>query len=307
MPQPDVAGKRVVVTGATGYIGRRLVNAALAAGFDVVALVRDEIQARQQLPAGVTVRSWTLADTKPRHVEGATAVAHLAAFIPPNLVDPAHARRCVDDNALGTLGLLEAARAGGVRQFIYASSGQVYAKLDRPAQETDPVDAGRRAPYYLGSKLLGEVYCQHAQARGDMSVAILRIGSVYGPGMASRATLRKFIEDARAGRTIRIADGGRYGADFVFVDDVVAAIISALTRQVSGTFNIASGVRTTIAELATTITSRLGGKVELDPRGAPTPGAEGFSALDIGKARRELGYSPSAISTVLDGMISERS
>lgn len=302
----SVAGKRIVVTGATGYIGRRLVDAALAAGFDVVALVRDEGKAREHLPAGVTFRAWSLSDTKPRHLEGAYAVCHLAAFIPPNLADPAHARRCVDENALGTLGLLEAARSSAVSRFVYASSGQVYAMLDRPARETDPVDAGRRAPYYLGSKLLGEVYCRHAQSRSDMSVAILRIGSVYGPGMDSRATLRKFIDDARAGRTIRIADGGRYGADFVFVNDVVTALIAALQQSGSETYNIGSGIRTTIAELATTITSRLGGKVELDSRGAQTAGAEGFSALDVSKARRELGYAPSRITDVLDRMISER-
>lgn len=292
---------RLAITGANGHIGRRLVAAALGAGFEVLALVRDEGAASQ--PTNVTVRRWTLANTDVADMEGAMAICHLAAFTPPNLADPSFAQRCVEDNALGTLRLLEAARAAGVGTFIYASAGQVYGGSDRPARETDPIDLGPRAPYYLGSKLLGEIYCRHAQTRGDMRVVMLRIGSVFGPEMASRATVRRFIDDARAGRTIQLSGSGRYGADFVFVEDVVAAFLAALERPVSGVYNIGSGVRTTIAELATSITRRLGGTVQVSADGEDSPGAQGFAPLDIQKARADLGYAPTPIAEALSRTI----
>lgn len=294
--------ERVAVTGANGHIGRRLVGALHAAGYEVLALVREEGLVRGWAPANVTGRAWSLDQTTPQDLDGVSAVCHLAAFIPPNLDDPAFARQCVNDNALGTLRVLEAVHAAGIRHVVYASAGQVYGNPDRPASEADPIDLGARAPFYLGSKLLGEIYCRHAAARG-MRVVMLRIGSVYGAGMASRATLRRFVDDARAGRAIRLSNGGRYGADFVFVDDVVAAVLASLKRPVSGIYNIGSGARTTVGEIATRITERLGGTLELERASAETPGATGFAALDIRKAQRELGYVPTPITDGLARMM----
>lgn len=290
--------ERVVITGANGHIGRRLVAAVQAAGFEVVALVRDESSARQWAAPGVTARRWALKETTAQHLEGAVAVCHLAAFVPPNLADAAFAQRCVEDNALGSLRVTEAARAAGVGEIVYASAGQIYGNLERPASEADAIDLGPRAPFYLGSKLLGEIYCR--QAESAMRVVALRIGAVYGPGMGLRATVRRLIDDARNGRPIRLSGGGVYGADFVFVDDVVAAILASLRRPVSGIYNIGSGVRTTIADLATMITERLGGTIEML---GDAPGSPGFAALDIQKARRELGYAPTSLSDGLARMV----
>ena len=297
--------ERVAVTGANGYIGRRLVVAADAAGYEVSALLRDRNAAREWLPKGVSAQSWTLAQTTPKHLEGVSAVCHFAAFIPPDLADPAYAQRCVEDNALGTLRLLEAARSAGVRTFIYAGTAQVYGSGDRPATERDAISVGERAPYYLGSKLLGEIYCRGAEAAGHMRVVMLRLGSVYGPGMAARATLRRFIDDARGRRAIRLSNGGEYGADLVFVDDVVSAVLASLEKPVKGVYNIGSGVRTTMASLAAEITKSWGGSVEVEGTATGSAASRGFAPLDIAKATRDLGYRPTPLSAGLKSTAAE--
>ena len=294
---------RVAVTGATGYIGRSLVAALLDAGHHVVALVRDVPRARSHLPRAVEVRPWSLRETGPEDVRGVYVLCHLAAFIPPDMGDPAHAERCVLDNAIATQRLVGAMRAAGIPRLIYFSTGQLYRWKDSSVTEDDAVDPSRRAPYYLGSKLLGEIFCRHAGEAKALDVTVLRLGSVYGPHMPATSTMQRMVNDAAAGKALSVADGGRYGVDFVWLEDVVRATNAALRSRATGVFNVGSGERKTIGDLARALAAHFGGpEPVIQPPGADAEQARGFAALDISRARRELGYIPTALTDGLERM-----
>ncbi|HEX2206309.1 MAG TPA: NAD-dependent epimerase/dehydratase family protein [Longimicrobium sp.] len=282
---------RVALTGATGTIGSRLLDALRAAGHDAVALARPGAGMDALRAKGVKVAGWDLdrPEVDPEVLRGVDAVLHLAAYIPPRMDDPAEAEPCLRRNALGTLGLLRAAREAKVRRFVYFSSGQVYQRQDRPVREDDPVYPAARAPYYLTSKLAGEVYASHLGSTGSMDVAILRVASVYGPGCHGLVT--RFLARAAAGEPIVVVNDGRYRVDLVFVDDVVDAAAKVLERRATGIFNVGSGRGAAIRDVAE-IALRLSGAHPSLVHSRPGPDDPGFSALDVGRAARELGYAP---------------
>lgn len=296
----------LAVTGAGGFVGRRLVAAALARGWTVRALVRDP----QALPATerLTAARWDALDpvAAAPHLGGVDAVCHAAAFIPADTGDPAALERCLRINVLGTLGLLTAATEAGVPRFVHLASANAYAPAPGPVDEAHPLYPSHRAPYYLTSKLAGEVLVDHWGRSGKVAACILRLASVYGPGMGG-GLVKLFADGLRAGRPITVQDGGRYGVDLVAVDDVVAAILAAVRADAVGPFNIGSGVRTTTRELAELLGELTGADrslVTVEPA-AGAPSDPGFAALDVARARAELGYRPTdlraGLARYLDG------
>lgn len=299
----------VLVTGATGFIGRRLVAALRGRGQAVRALVRDPARAATLLPAGadLTFASWDLDDGgSPEALAGGAALVHAAAHIPASQVDAGEAARCYQRNGLGALRLLEAAAAAGVSHAVHLSTGNAYLAQPRAVTEDDPLYPSARAPYYLTSKLAGEIYADHLRATGRLAVAILRPSAVYGPGM-SGGVVAGFADKLRRGVVVTVTDGGRYQADLVYVDDVVDAIVAAHERRAVGAYNVGSGQATTMLTLARALATACGRgddpaaiAVSGDVDGPPVVG---FSALDVTKARRDLGYAPRALVAGLDGYL----
>jgi UDP-glucose 4-epimerase len=275
----------VAVTGSTGFVGRRLVAAARA-HHEVVELGRDRIDLSRV----------DLAEAA-RLLEGVDTVCHLAAYIPRDLRDPDEAAACMQVNALGSLSLVRAAGAAGVARFVYVSSGNVYRPQPQAVSEDAPVYPSERAPYYLGSKVAGELYVDHAVRTGAIGGAIARVSSVYGPGMTGSGMLPTFVNRIRAGQGVRLEDGGRYRADLVYVDDVVDGLLRMLERDVSGIFNLGAGEAPTSLEVAETLVDLLGRDrelLEVQPVGTSLE-APGFSPLAIERAQRELGYQPRSL------------
>lgn len=287
--------KALAVTGATGFVGKRLVPEALARGWTVRALVRDP--SGVAAADGLTALPWDAArpEDAARHLAGVDVLCHLAAFIPADTADPTAAERCFAVNALGTLGLLRAAAEAGVPRLVHLSTGNAYAPAPGPVGEQHPLYPSRRAPYYLASKLAGEIFADHWSRSGRLPACILRVASVYGPGMAG-GVVKLFADRLRAGRPITLQDSGRYGVDLVAVEDVVEAILAAALAGATGPFNIGSGVRTTTRRLSELLLELTGA----DPRlvtvlPASRAPDEGFAALDISRARAELGYRPTEL------------
>jgi UDP-glucose 4-epimerase len=274
----------IVVTGATGFVGRRFVRALEAAGLAARAVGRDRLDLERPERAA-------------EQLAGATTVCHLAAYIPANHADPAHAARCMHVNALGTLALLEASVAVNVRRFVYFSSGNVYLAQPRAVREDDPIYPSARAPYYLASKVCGEIFADHVGRAGKLAVAIARVSSVYGPGMAATGMVPAFAARLRAGEAVTVQDGGRYQTDLVHVDDVVAAAVQLAVRDVRGAINIGSGCAASALEVARTLAELAGRDAQLVRVEPARPGEPplGFSALDIARATRELGYAPRSL------------
>lgn len=277
----------VVVTGASGFIGRRLIERLSSEGTAVRALVRDP-SALGALP-GVEVVRWEIGSPPP--LDGVSAVVHAAAYRPPRFGDPTEAGRCMEFNALGTLALVEAAVEAGVRRFVYLSAGNVYVPRGRPSSEEDPIWPSHRAPYYLGSKICGEFFVSAASDAGRIDAISLRPSAVYGPGMPA-GLVPTFLAGLRAGTGITVADGGLYAADLVHVDDVVSAIVTSLTAPVRGPYNIGSGATVTALQVAEVACDLLGIERRAIDVLPPRKDPPGFAALDITRARADLGFDP---------------
>jgi UDP-glucose 4-epimerase len=267
---------RLVVTGAGGFIGTRLVQVALAEGWEVTALLRDTTRlSHLECPKLRSVR-WAVGDdiSNLGLLPGVDAVCHLASFIPPDYADPVHAEQCLRVNALGTLELAQQASEARVGRFVLF-----------PAY---------RATYYLTSKLAAELFLHQQSIRKALPIAILRLASVYGDGMSGKGMIAEFRRRISDGREVEIHNGGRHSVDLVHVNDVAAASLRVVENQVDGLLNIGSGESRTSLEVANILVSIMKGnqkciKVHGDDLLTPSTG---FPALNIEKAKRAFDFDP---------------
>lgn len=272
----------IVVTGGTGFVGRRLLRVLHERGLAHRAPSRAELDITAPTAAAF---------------EGATAVVHLAAYIPRDYGSPDEAEMCLRVNALGTLALLQASVAAGVRRFVSTSSGNIYRAQPRAVTEEDPIYPSARAAYYLASKVAGETYADHFDRAGKLSVAIARISSVYGPGMVAAGMLHAFASRLRAGASVDVQDGGSYRSDLVYVDDVATGLANLVDSSLRGPVNLGAGYAPTTLEVAmllAELTGRDASALRVAPAASGAP-ALGFSALDIRRAISELGYAPRSL------------
>jgi len=289
----------VAVTGSSGFIGRRFVDAMRGRGYRVRHLTR-------HADTGETsddIRPYDLLQDKvdAADLDGCETLVHLAAHIPIDHLDPDEAERCWRANALGTLRLAEAATRAGVSQFIQTTSANAYAAWESAPTETAAMWPRSRG-YYLGSKILQEVYAHEARRAAGLPLTTLRLSSVYGPGQRTGAVAT--LAGAFAARyPVALQNGGRFGADFVHVDDVVTALMLVVEGSYDEPFNVGSGVRTSILDLARMLASEAGVSstlIQLEPEAAD--GDFGFPPLSIGRIQN-LGYSPRNLKAGLASMI----
>jgi UDP-glucose 4-epimerase len=300
--------KTVAITGASGFIGRRISKAALDAGWHVRALARTP----DTLPREFSPMYWDMEDwMAPAALEGADAIIHGAAYRPDNLDDPSQAEACMRVNAGGTLALLESAQAAGVKRFIYLSAGNAYNTTQSPIPETAPLFPTRHATYYLSSKLMGEIYVSHWDQTGKLPGCILRISSVYGPGMDERGFIVETASKLAARQPVNLRNGGKFSADMVYVDDVAHAAAAALDAPFRGAINIGGGCAFTVREIACMLAELLGADPKLIRLEIPDGQEPGFGALDISLARKTLHYTPTPLREGLvrtwDSLQKERS
>jgi UDP-glucose 4-epimerase len=299
--------RRALVTGGAGFIGSHLVEALLAAGWEVGVL--DDLSSGREAHLAVVadrIEFWP-GDVRDaalvgKAVEGVEAIFHAAAV--------ASAARSVEEpiathavNVLGTLTVLEAARAARARRVVFASSSAVYdAAAEPPARE----DAPRRpsSPYGL-HKAAGEDYCRlYAEIHG-LETVCLRYFNVYGPRQDPRgdysAVIPRFVRACLDGGAPRIFGDGRQTRDFVHVEDAVRANLLAVdAAAVAGrAVNVGTGLETSVNELAATIAELVGSGA--DPVRLPARAWEPRrSAADPGVARRLLGFEPAV--SLRDGL-----
>ncbi|WP_026622526.1 NAD(P)-dependent oxidoreductase [Ensifer sp. WSM1721] len=284
---------QLVVTGATGFIGSRLIDHALSRGHRVMALARNPDRVKPRENSRFRVAKWSLGDPLPAMTQ-ASAILHLAAHIPADFGDAHEAARCFEVNTNGALQLAMHAASQGVKRFVFFGSGQVYAPTSESASETSAAFPVHRASYYLASKLAAEICLLSFGTANAMPVTVLRLASVYGPGMHGAGMVPTFIRALGSGRSVVIRDGGRYRVDLVYVDDVVSLALAAIEKEQAGIFNAGSGQACRSLEAAQTIAEALGAARDLvNVEGARTDGAAlGFAELSVAKAVEQLGYNP---------------
>ena len=285
---------RVLITGGAGFIGSHIVEY-----FQNRAEVRvlDNLRTghRQNLaglPCDFMLGSILDRDLVRQAVQGVDYVFHLAAMIsvPESMEQPI---ACVEINTLGTLVLLEEAARAGVRKLIFSSSAAVYGDNPVvPKHEAMPPEP--RSPY-AATKLDGEIYGRIFTDTGRLPIACLRYFNVFGPRQDSQspyaAAVSHFIARALRGQPLTIFGDGEQTRDFIYVEDVVAAnVFFATASDATGVFNVASGHRISINELARTIIRLSASSSEMH-HAAPRPGDVQHSLAGLDKLRA-AGFAP---------------
>ncbi len=284
-------GCLAVVTGSEGFIGTHVTRGLARLGWSVLAVDRLPTEGPLHAPGIIHERCDVASRTFARMLLAARphAVIHLAAQSSLAALDrdPDGGLR---DNVLATASVVEAARAAGVGRVVFASSAAVYGCCDAlPLREDAPV---RPASTYGWTKAAGEQLVSRGSEAGGPSHAILRFANVYGPGQERKddpGVISLWFSAVLRQEPLAVRDGGRPTRDFVYVGDVAEAIAMAVSSHVDGTFNISSGMETSLAELADRIAGVTGARIRHTEHVAQR-GDIDRSVLSPALARKALGW-----------------
>jgi len=292
---------KALVTGGAGFIGSNLVDALLTRG-DAVTVVDDLSTGRRSNLDGALAAGAELAELDIRDAEALAArvaaaqpevVFHLAAQIDvrKSVADPAFDAAV---NVGGTANLLEATRAAGSRRIVFVSTGgAIYGEGEGkqlPLGEDAPIE-----PFsaYGQSKFAAEGYLALYERLYGLSGISLRLGNVYGPRqdpLGEAGVIAIFCGKLRGGERPTVYGDGRQTRDYIYVGDVVAAMLAAAGTEATGAINVGTGVETDVLELAARL-AEIGSAEDFEPEFAPARAGEVQRiALDASRAGRELGW-----------------
>ena len=297
----DFKDKRILVTGAAGFIGSNLVDALLKIESKVIAI--DNLFNGKQnnlayaskdsnfifYKADIRDFSFLLKISKDIDI-----IYHMAAFtsVPDSIIMP---RSCNDINITGTFNILECGRIHNIKNIIFASSGAVYGDIiTLPMKEDMPTNP--ISPYGV-SKLTGEKYLYQYSKNYGLNTIALRYQNVYGPRQDMSpysGVISKWLGNLQKNKNLLIYGDGEQIRDFVYIKDVINANLkAAVPKKVEGeVFNIGSDTKITINELAKTIKELWGLKnIEIEYT-EPRIGDIKKGYADITKARSLLKYEP---------------
>lgn len=290
-------GMKVLVTGGAGFIGSHLVDRLVQEGHEVIIVDNLATGKRRNINRAarfykLDVQSWRL--ERVFRNERPNVVMHLAAQM--------DVRKSVEDpmfdaqvNILGTLNVLQQAVKHGVRKVVFSSSGgAIYGEQETyPAQEshvTKPM-----SPYGL-SKLCGEQYLSYYQRTSGIQVVSLRYANVYGPRQdpeGEAGVVAIFIQKMLNNEQAVINGNGRQTRDFVFVEDVVEANLAVMGQDTQGTYNVGTGVETSINDLFRILIQHTGSTCK-EVHGPAKKGEQARSVIDSTRLRHELSWDPKA-------------
>ncbi|PYP36144.1 MAG: UDP-glucose 4-epimerase [Gemmatimonadetes bacterium] len=302
--------RKVLVTGGAGFIGSHVVDAYLAAGDDVTVLDDLSTGKREQVPPGARLVQADVRSPAARELLATgdfTLLNHHAAQmdVRRSVADPVFD---AEVNVLGLLNLLEGARLGGVQRVVFASSGgTVYGETARlPLVESAPK---LPASPYGTAKLASEYYLATFSQLYGLETVALRYSNVYGPRQnphGEAGVVAIFAHRVLAGQPLTVFGDGGQTRDMVFVQDVVEANLAAShvalpsADGVDGrAFNIGTGIETSVNDLAATLVTIGGRRVEIR-HAAERPGELRRNALAVDKAAQGLGWR--ALVPVGDGL-----
>lgn len=290
-------GMKVLVTGGAGFIGSHLVDRLVQEGHEVIIVDNLVTGKRRNINRAarfykLDVQSWRL--ERVFRNERPNVVMHLAAQM--------DVRKSVEDpmfdaqvNILGTLNVLQQAVKHGVRKVVFSSSGgAIYGEQETyPAPEshvTKPM-----SPYGL-SKLCGEQYLSYYQRTSGIQVVSLRYANVYGPRQdpeGEAGVVAIFIQKMLNNEQAVINGNGRQTRDFVFVEDVVEANLAVMGQDTQGTYNVGTGVETSINDLFRILIQHTGSTCK-EVHGPAKKGEQARSVIDSTRLRHELSWDPKA-------------
>jgi UDP-glucuronate 4-epimerase len=317
------AGMKVFVTGCAGFIGSHLCEFLLRQGHAVSGLDNMNQFYDPEIKQANLIDIERLADDLKkefvfyhadiRHGDQVAqilkehkpdVIVHLAAMagVRPSLNNPLFYE---DVNQMGTLTILEEARKAGVKRLVFGSSSSVYGNNTKvPFQEDDPVD--HPISPYAATKKAGELNCHIYHKIYGMSIACLRLFTVYGPRQRPDLAIRKFTQLIFEGKKLPVYGDGSFSRDFTHIDDIIAGVYKAMgwVGEMSspryGIFNLGESQTTTVLQLIDLI-SQASGKIA-DIQYLPEQlGDVRVTYADITKAKAILGYDPK--TKIADGII----
>ncbi len=288
--------KRILITGGAGFIGSTIADLFLASGWHVAVLDDLSSGKRENVPAGARfypcdVRS--AAALEAIAAERPAVICHQAAQIDvrKSMADP---RFDCDVNLGGLLNVMQgAAKAGSVKQVLFASSGgATYGDTDQiPTREDHPA---RPLSHYGVAKAASELYLGVYTASFGIPYAALRYANVYGPRQdphGEAGVVAIFCGRLLEAKPCTINGDGRQTRDYVFVGDVARANLLAAERRFAGALNVGTGVETDVNELFAKLARAA--RVDVAPAHGPAkPGEQKRSCVDPAAARAALGWTP---------------
>jgi UDP-glucose 4-epimerase len=282
-----------IVTGGAGFIGSHVVDALLADGYAVTVIDDLSSGERARVPAAAELLELDIVDLAGLEAAFSArqprAIFHLAAqaSVIVSVQDPG--RDC-EVNVKGTLNVVQAAGKCNAPVVFTSTGGALYGdEAPMPTRE-DRIPAPLSP--YGASKWAAEAYVNTWSLSSGIPHAVCRLGNVYGPRQSPHGeagVVAIFSEHLHTGRAPRLYGHGTPTRDYVYVGDVVSALLSASGR--SGTYNVATSVETDVATVWRELSEAAGKQIE--PELADLrPGELTHSRMDISRAERELGWRP---------------
>jgi len=303
-----------LITGGCGFIGTNLVATLIKENYTSKIRVLDNLSVgkredlkricnfkeglSESIENGISDVEFLEADIMDynaclRACEGIDVVVHLAANtgVGPSVENPWNDMQA---NVIGTFNMLEASRKRKVKKYIFASSGAPLGDVEPPIHEEK---APRPVSPYGASKLAGEAYCSAYYGSYGLKTVSLRFGNVYGPRSKHKSSVvAKFIKNAIEGYPLEVYGDGKQTRDFVYVEDLIQAIILSVKKDIGGeVFQIATYKETTVDTIADKIKNMIDNKLKKKVAviyGKERVGDVRRNYSDISKAVKILGFRP---------------
>lgn len=304
-----LTGKKILVTGAAGFIGSNLCDELLNLGNEVVALDNFATGKRENIESYLDNDKFSFVEGDIRNltdcqkaVNGVDYVLHQAALgsVPRSIKDPITSN---DVNVSGFINMLVASRDAGVKRFVYAASSSTYGDSKSLPKVEDKI--GKPLSPYAITKYVNELYADVFSKTYGLETIGLRYFNVFGrrqdPNGAYAAVIPKFVGQFMKGESPVINGDGEYSRDFTYIDNVIQANILSLIAEnpqaVNTVYNVAYGDRNTLNDLVGYLKKYLS---ELDPKindievihGPNRLGDIPHSLASIDKAKQLLHYNP---------------
>jgi nucleoside-diphosphate-sugar epimerase len=283
---------KVLLTGASGFLGRRVSKLVTASGHDVVSIGRSAPD-RTDPNAEHFIRADLTDAGQVRRAFATTgdvdSIIHLGAMVPRNAGQD-DASTAFATNLMGTVHVFSVfGRAGQAN--IVASTAEVYGLPEghgKLGEEREP----RPQSWYGASKVAAEIYCRTLERHDQMRIGILRFTVLYGSGDMIERAIPNFVRHAVRGEPIGVF-GGEELRDYLHVDDAARAVMVAWQRRLSGTYNVGSGHGVAVRDAADAVLRIAGGTSTLEQHPRQKPAAD--IVLDVTRFREATGFSPARV------------
>ena len=282
---------RAAVTGGAGFIGSHVVDALVGRGDEVHVVDNLATGRRENLNPQATLHERDIreplddlfAELRPEAIVHLAAQADVGTSVERPLFD-------AEVNVVGTLNVLEAARPHEAQVVFSSTGGAIYGECERPAREDD--ERRPLSPYGTAKLAAEEYLATWNRLHGTRHVS-LRFANVYGPRQLAKlegGVVAIFTDRLRAGEPVTIFGDGEQTRDYVYVGDVVRAVLAAIGRD-GGVYNVGTGTETSVNELFEQC-RRVAG-VDAEASHAPARAGDVLhSVLDVSRSERELGWRP---------------